>query len=80
MPFIHLKSLPFEKPVEMKAVLEGYARRESGRTSFMKPKSLGARYSHLGIFPVKLFVGNPRLSSWRESQAEEIMLYFCTSK
>ncbi len=27
MPFIHIKSLPFEKPVEIKAVLEGYARR-----------------------------------------------------
>jgi hypothetical protein len=25
MPFIHIKSLPFEKPVEMKAVFEGYA-------------------------------------------------------
>jgi hypothetical protein len=39
MLFIHIKSLPFEKTIEIKAVLEGYARRGSARISLMKPKS-----------------------------------------
>jgi hypothetical protein len=48
--FIGKKRLPFEKSVKMKAVLEGYARRESARISLMKPKSPLSTLRPLGNF------------------------------
>jgi hypothetical protein len=63
MPFIHINSLPFEKSVEMKAVLEGISEGFSLETEIAL-EHVTATWN----FSCELFVDSLRLSSWRESQ------------